>query len=502
MRRALTVPLALTLAACSHLETETPEPSASPNIIVILADDLGYGDVGVYGSDVIETPHIDRLARDGVRLTNGYVAAAVCSPSRAGFYAGLNPSRFGYDYNPTANYKRGPDAELGLPTDVTTIADVLREAGYATGLIGKWHLGVLEPYHPLRRGFDEFFGFLGGGTSYIDGRLPGVESWPETEPAWPPPTVRSDEVALAIMNGHERVEVNAYLTDVFADRAVDFVTRHKDERFFLMLAPNAPHTPIQATSEYVDRYRHIERDGPRIYAAMVAALDDYVGDVVSALAAHGLEENTLIVFFSDNGCVTYMGEPVCSNAPLAGGKRYHLEGGIRIPFIWKWPAGLPSGTTYEHPVSSIDLFATFAAAGGSRAQTTDSVNLLPYLRGERSDPPHELLFWRAAPNVAVRKGSWKMWRVNNSDIDPDEMFFRTLPEVDYPPVSPLGQTTVLYDLSRDVSEQRDLSSEHPEIVEQLEASIAAWEAELAPPLWISRRSTLHDLHGKLVQLLF
>ena len=483
----------VSMFGCGGAQVEDAASGAPPNIIVILADDLGYNDIGVYGSEIIETPHIDRLAADGVRLTDGYVAAAVCSPSRAGLYTGRYQPRFGYEYNPT-----GHDEELGLPTDQTTLGNMMREAGYATGLIGKWHLGKREKYHPLNRGFDEYFGVLAGGTSYIDASKEGVESWPARNG----PTRRSD--SNAIFDGFEKVEVEEYLTDVFAAKAVDFIDRHKDERFFLMLTPNTPHTPLQATAEYIERYAHVEEAGKRVFAAMVASLDDYVGDVVAALRERGLEENTLVVFFSDNGCVGYLSEEVCSNAPLSGSKRFHLEGGIRVPFIFKWPAALPVGKVYAQPVTAIDLFSTFAAAAGADAAAQDSVNLLPYLSGENGGPPHEFLFWRSKPNMAVRWGKWKMWKVNNTDLALDDMTIggRRLPEIDYPGDSPLGQTTVLYDLSADVGEQANLAAEHPEIVERLDAELQAWNAELAEPIWKSRRATLHDLHGQMVQLFF
>ncbi len=489
--RTLAPILAVLLAvACSAPETEKFEP---PNVVVFVADDLGYNDLGAFGSQVIETPHIDELARGGVRLTDGYVSAAVCSPSRAGLYTGRYQPRFGYEFNTS-----GRDTEVGLPTDQRTLADMLKSAGYATGLIGKWHLGKSEQHHPLNRGFDEYFGHLSGGSTYIDSRLEGVQSWPTRNA----PTARPD--ASAIYDGFEKVNVSRYLTDVFAEKAVDFIRRHKDERFFLMLAPNAPHTPLQATAKYAERYSHVEEAGRRIFAAMVSSVDDYVGNVVAELRAHGLDQNTLIVFFSDNGCVKYLSQDVCSNDPLSGSKRFHLEGGIRVPFIFNWPAVLPAGSVYEQPVISLDLFDTLAAAAGSEETAEDSVNLLPHLRGEESDPPHEFLFWRSKPNMAVRWGNWKLWKVNKSDQSFDDMTLggRRLPQVDYPGDSPLGQMTVLYDLSQDIGEQRNLAEGHPDIVERLEAELESWNAELAEPMWPSNRSTLTDLHGQMVQLFF
>ena len=507
VRTLVLVPGLISALGCQPAEqpAETGAPpaaavAAAPNIIVILGDDLGYGDIGVYGSQ-IPTPHIDQLARDGVRLTDGHVSAAVCSPMRAGFHTGRHQNRFGWEYNPFyfSGADRGPDADLGVPLDQKTVANHFQDAGYVTGLIGKWHLGVAEPYHPLHRGFDEFYGILGGGTSYIDSRLPGTHEWP----AEGAPTTRSGE-SRVIRDGFEVVEVEEYLTDVFAEKAIDFIDRHADERFLLMLTPNTPHTPLQATDEYMERVQHIEGDGARVYAAMVVSLDDYVGDVVAALRKHDLERDTIVVFLSDNGCINYMTEPICTNAPLAGNKRYHLEGGHRVPFIVKWPAGLPQGEVYHEPATALDLYATFAAASGLEASSPDSVNLLPHLRGETTEPPHEFLYWRAAPNIAIRWGKWKMWRVNNTDMEiPAGQPGQVLPLVEYPPDdSPMGQTTVLYDLEADIGETNNIAEQHPEIVERLESELDAWEAQLPEPLWVNRRGTLHSLHGQTVQLFF
>ena len=503
---ALTAVVAL--GACSPAEEnvarpETPVPAQRPNVVLIVADDLGYGDTGAYGGETIATPHVDALAGAGVRLTDGHVSAAVCSPSRAGLMTGRYQSRFGYEYNPSFNFQSGPEAGLGLPVTETTIADVLQGAGYATGLVGKWHLGVHEPYHPLNRGFDEFYGIFGGGTSYIDSRLPGVHSWP----AEGAPTERDANFARAIFDGRERVAVPEYLTDVFAARAVDFIDRHghAGRQFFLMLSLTAPHTPIQATDEYVERNLHIDGDGARIYAAMVSSVDDAVGDVVDVLKEHGLDGNTLVFFISDNGCINYVAEAICTNAPLSGAKRYQLEGGIRVPFIATWPNGLPAGRVYDEPVISLDIFATATAAAGLEPRDVDGVNLLPHLAGEAEAPPHEFLFWRSAPNVAVRWGDWKLWRVDRSGRDLDEVTgapARLLPLVNYPPVSESGQITLLYDLAADIGERENLAELHPEVVTRMEAELAAWSSGLAEPMWPSTRSTLDTLDGQTIQLYF
>ena len=332
----------------------------------------------------------------------------------------------------------------------------------------------------------------------VDSRVDGVESWPARNA----PTVRSER--NAIYDGWEPVEVERYITDVFRDKAVDFIERRREEPFFLMLTPNAPHTPLQATKEYLGRYRHIEDTSQRIYSAMVSAVDDYVGAVVSTLSEHGNEENTMFVFLSDNGCAGYVVER-CSNGPLRGNKRYYFEGGIRIPFIIAWPTGLPQGVKYSQPAISLDLYSTIAAAIGYGTTVRDSVNLLPHLRGEVGEAPHEYLFWRAKPNVAVRKGKWKMWKVNKSDLDMSAITdrgARRLPMQAWPQDSPHGQLTLLYDLSADIGELRNVAAENPRIVAELEAAITDWDAEMGEPSWPAFRSTLDEIDGQMVHLFF
>ena len=492
MRILATCIAASSLAACTGgiVDQQDPDP---PNVIIMMADDLGWGDIGANGGQVIQTPHIDALAERGVLLTDAYVSAAVCSPSRAGLYTGRHQQRHGFEYNIA-----GRDTDTGMSTEETTIADMMRSASYATGLIGKWHLGKRREHHPLSRGFDEYFGMLAGGSIYIDSRKEGVESWPRENA----PTARTE--SNAIYDGWEPVEVEEYITDVLRDRAVDFIERHKDEPFFLMLTPNAPHTPLQATKEYLDRYRHIEDDSERIYAAMVAAVDDFVGAVNAELVEHGLAENTLFVFLSDNGCAGYVVER-CSNGPLRGNKRYYWEGGIRVPFIAAWPARLPQGTRYSQPVISLDLYATVAAAIGSDATATDSVNLLPHLGGESEGAPHEYLFWRAKPNIAVRKGNWKLWKVNKTDLDfsaVTDRAARRLPRQAWPQDSPHGQMVLLYNLSADIGERTNVASSHPEIVAELETALEAWNAEMGQPTWPAFRSTLDEIDGQIVHLFF
>jgi arylsulfatase A-like enzyme len=468
------------------------EAERRPSIVLILADDLGIGDTSVYGSQVIDTPNIDALAGRGVRFTQGYVSHPVCSPSRAGLMTGRYQQRHGWEFNPA-----GRDVDAGMSTAEQTLADVMRAEGYTTGMVGKWHLGYQGPHHPLSRGFDEFFGLLAGGSIFIDPATQGVESMGTVS------AIRQDRIAVS--RGLEKVEVTDYLTDVFTEEAVGFIERHRNEPFFLYLSHTTPHTPLQATAKYLDRYRHIEDKATRIYAAMVSSLDDSVGAVVEKLREIGRLENTLIVFASDNGCAGYI-RGACSNAPHSGFKRYHQEGGVRVPFILSWPAHLPSGSVYEHPVITLDLLATFSAAGGGSATTEDSVNLLPYLTGTATGAPHDHLYWRSGPTRAIRDDRWKLIQYSRSLLTAADLRAdgRLEPPAEGWPVEPAhGWLTLLYDLNADPGETENLAAEHPEIVERLRTAHDGWHDELQETAILPGvRSTLADMHGETVQLIF
>ncbi len=489
--------LALCAAASAGMagQPEQADPSR-PNIVFILADDLGIGDVGAYGGEIISTPHIDALAREGVRLTQGYVSHPVCSPSRAGLMTGRYQQRHGWEFNPA-----GRDIRTGMAVGERTLADALKAAGYRTGLIGKWHLGYPDPYHPVNRGFDEFFGLLAGGSIYIDPQAEGVE----TVQIGPRPVPGTRARRFRIVRGTETVTVDGYLTDVFTDEAVSFIERNKDSTFFLLLSHIAPHTPLQATERYLDPYRHIADAKARVYAAMVASLDESVGRVVGALKKAGQYENTLIVFLSDNGCVDYI-QGACSNAPYRGFKRYYHEGGVRVPFIMSWPAGLPSGTIYDRPASALDLMATFLSVAQAQGGTEDSVDLLPYLTGNDPDTPHTYLYWRAGPNIAIRDNRWKLIKYNKTTLRPDDLEADgrlTPPDGGWPMDSPHGQLTMLYDMTADPGETTNLAEAHPETVARLKAAHAAWAEDLADePILPAVRSTLTRIDGTWVQLFF
>ncbi len=331
--------------ACGAPEAGTSAADAGdgrPNIVLILADDLGYADIGIYGSEIISTPHIDALAASGVLFTDGYVSHPVCSPSRAGLMTGRYQQRHGWEFNPA-----GRDVNAGMSLDEATLADRLKVLGYRTGMVGKWHLGHQEPHHPMSRGFDEYFGVLEGGSIFIDSRLPGVEYGSRRGEEGP--TERRNKV----LRGFEEEKVERYLTDVFTDEAVEFIERSAagDEPFFLYLSHTTPHTPLQATAEYLEGYRHIEDQRTRVYAAMVASLDESVRRVVETLKAQGVYENTLIAFASDNGCAGYIGN-ACSNGPLFGFKRYHHEGGVGHP---QGAAGVAEEVRHARRVDDVDL---------------------------------------------------------------------------------------------------------------------------------------------------
>jgi len=489
---AVTVLLGV-LAGCgpgSSGETAPAESLRRPNVVLVLADDLGYGDLGVYGSESIETPHMDALSAAGVRFEAGYVAAAVCGPSRAALMTGRYPQRHGYEFNRSG-------ADYGLSLDETTLAEVLRAAGYVTGAVGKWQLGWAGGRHPLDRGFDEFFG-MQSGTMFIEPSTEGVESWNPT----PLPEIRRRPV----FRGREVVEETEYLTEALTREALAFIDRHRDRPFFLYLAHYAPHVPLQATAKYLDRYRHIEDRKTRIFAAMVSALDDSVGGVVAKLREHGLEQDTLIVFLSDNGCALYI-DGACTNGPFRGGKRWFFEGGIRVPFLLAWPGGLRPGQVYRSAVSSLDLLPTLAAAAGAPlpAAPLDGVNLLPWVRGEEAGTPHGTLFWRAGPNLAVRRGDWKLWQVNRASEERLAEITRTgglLRNFVAPRDSPLGQVLRLHNLQVDLGESSSVADEETEVLGELQRELDAWESELAEPMWWSNRGTAAVVDGEVIQLIF
>ncbi|WP_144059618.1 sulfatase-like hydrolase/transferase [Rhodopirellula sallentina] len=411
-----------------------------PNVLLILADDMGYADIGCHGSTQIPTPNIDALAQDGVLCTQAYVSGAVCSPSRAGILTGRYQQRFGWEHNFAFNPHVIPEYKA-VPKDERMIPQYLRPAGYATAIIGKWHLGLrdIKWQHPLGRGFDYYFGRYGG-----HGHFPKAE----------------DRNILRGFDPVTEIEV-PYTTDWYTKEAIDFIDRTPaDTPWFLYLSHDTPHTPLQAKQDDIARFSHIKDEKRRVYAAMQHCLDENIGRLVKHLKDTDQYDQTLIVFFSDNGGAVTANASL--NSPLWGMKGILYEGGIRVPMIFSWPDGLPSGVTYKQPLITLDLLPTLLSAAGierTRVEHTkrklDGVNLLPYLRGEFGDRrPHQTMYWRIAQKgAAVRDGDLKLIR------------------------TPF-KLPMLFDLGSDVSEQSDLASQQPDKVDELMRKLNDWELTL------------------------
>jgi arylsulfatase A-like enzyme len=423
-----------------------------PNIVVIVADDMGYGDIGVHGSRDIPTPHIDSLAAGGTRFSNAYVSGPYCSPTRAGLMTGRYPQRFGHEFNLGV----GPlMSENGMPLSERTMADRLKAAGYRTALFGKWHLGSADRFHPMSRGFDEFFGFLGGAHSYLQPMTDGPDP---------------------LLDGRNPVKESPYLTDAFADRAADFIRRNASQPFFLYLAFNAVHTPMHATDKYLARFQHIGDEQRRTYAAMLSAMDDGIGKSIAALRAANLEGNTLIFFFSDNGGPTMEGTTIngSRNTPLRGSKRQTWEGGIRVPFIIRWQGHLPEGKVDARPIIQLDVLPTVMMAAGITPQPDwklDGVNLLPFLTGVASGAPHDALYWRLGDHMAIRMGDFKLVKTHDGPLGGDPAVLSDL------------SGAALFNLAEDIGETRNLAASQPQKVRALADAWQRWNRELAKPLW-------------------
>jgi arylsulfatase A-like enzyme len=449
--------------------------SDRPNIVLILADDMGYGDFGCFNGGISHTPAIDQLVRDGVCLTQHYSASPVCAPARASLLTGRYPHRTGVI---DTLELRGLDR---LALRERTIADLLRQAGYATGLVGKWHNGALDArYHPNRRGFEEFAGFCGGGAPYFEWRLD--------------------------RNG-TRVDADGrYLTDVLSADAVDFVRRHRAEPFFLHLAYNAPHYPFQSLETDLAPYRETGRYTlavSHIYG-MLRSMDRGIARVLDALEREGLADNTLVLFSSDNGPQFGGTGEMCSdrfNCGFAGAKTLVYEGGIRLPMVLRWPAGLPRQHTIGQMIHFTDWLPTLLAVAGATPPADlrlDGINVMPVLQGEHDRVP-EQRFWqwnRYAPvaecNAAMRDGRWKLVRpaiaelmgVSMEDFamdvdakyDPDKYtaILRDTPL----PVSSATRPSQLFDLETDAEEANDCAAAHPDRVARMERELSRWFEEV------------------------
>ena len=448
-----------------------PAQPKKPNFIIFLADDLGYGDIGCFGSKDVPTPNIDSIARNGIKCTSGYVSAAVCSPSRAALMTGRYQQRFGFEFN-TGPAARDMKLRLGLPLTEKTLPQYLKTAGYTTGMVGKWHLGGNPEFQPPRRGFDEFFGFHHGANSYLTQATPYAR-FTETEDASgalaKPPVKR----AQPVFRGETPVEENAYLTEAFAREATAFLDMHHDKPFFLYMPFNAVHTPLHATTKYLDRVASIQDERHRTLAAMTIAMDDAIGAVLGKVKQYGLERDTLIFFFSDNGCPTYT--RAGTNGPLSGSKITYFEGGIRVPFLVQWPGRLKAGQTYAQPIVSRDVLPTMLTAAGvplPSDRELDGVDMLPYLDGRKKGSAHEWLFWRAGRNMAARHGDWKLLVLHN------------------------GEIIHLYNLAKDIGERTDVAQQNPAVVKRMRAELEKWTASLQKPKWEPRSQPKVPVNGE------
>ncbi len=463
----------------------TEEP---PNILIITADDLGLTDISLYGSRQVDTPHMDAIGTDGVIFTDAYCTSPICSPSRASMLTGRYQQRYGFELQPQNRYPRNrleyyvfkffidtgnwvlveppevpkkKDVEKqGLPPSEITLAELLGAGGYETGIIGKWHLGFNDPFIPNNRGFDYQYGFYEAFSLYAPVDHPDIVNYRHDYFANKHIWKQERSGPCAVRRNHEVVEEEEYLTTRIAEEAVEYLSNHQNDRFFLYVPFSAPHTPFQAPEEYVDMFSHVEDENKRVYYAMIKALDDGVGMIMQALEELGLEENTIVMFASDNGGASYTG--ATENEPLKGGKFTNFEGGLSVPYMIRWKGVLPEGELYEHPVSLLDFFATSAELAGVQLpddREYDGVNLVPYVTGEKDEKPHGALFWRAGFNKAVRKGPWKLII--------DEQADRTL----------------LYDLEADRVEQNNVAEDHPDVVRELKKALREWEKGLTGPLW-------------------
>ncbi|MFI5316619.1 MAG: sulfatase-like hydrolase/transferase [Myxococcota bacterium] len=459
-----------------------------PNIVVIVADDLGYNDLTWRGGGVadgaVPTPNIDSLARDGVEFTRGYAGNATCAPSRAAIMTGRFPTRFGFEFTPApkpfmklvAHFNENsprpptyfeehekdvpPMEKEGLPASEISLPELLKTRGYHTLGLGKWHLGEAPPMRPEARGFDEYLGFYAGGSMYLDRDDPnGVGSQQDFDPI--------DKFLWANLgfgvrkDGGPRFKPDAYMTDYLTREAVRAIGANRARPFFLYLAYNAPHTPLQATRADFDALPGISNRRLRVYAAMIRALDRGVGQVLEALRANGLESNTLVIFTSDNGGANYIGLPDI-NRPFRGWKMTFFEGGVHTPFFAKWPGRLQPGSRFEAPIAHVDIFATAAAAAGAPLpsdRVIDGVDLVKLARGEPDARTREAIYWRSGHYRSLLAHGWKLQ------------------------VSERPKKVWLFDMTADPTEKTNLADSRPDKVSELSALLAAQDGQMVAPLW-------------------
>ncbi len=468
-RRHLVASLATTMMFSSlpawTQEAAVEKGARPPNIVFILADDLGYSDLSCYGSKFYETPNLDKLATQGMRFTNGYSCGPNCSPTRAALLSGQYMPRTGiytvggierFDWQ--SRPLRPVDNVTELPLDKILLPQALKQAGYATGMVGKWHIGNQKGHTPTERGFDEFFGFLGGGSDYLK--------------------------APALLRGKQPIQEKEYLTEAFGREANAFIRSHANQPFFLYLAFNAVHTPLQAPAPLTARFKNKPAAGGHrnpTYAGMLASLDDNVGKVLATLDELHLADNTLVIFCSDNGGVGgYQREgikanDITDNAPLKGGKGMLYEGGIRVPYIFRWPGHIKPGTTNDLPINSVDLYPTlleFAKAKPPVHYPLDGTSYLGRLGdGGLDKPARPPLFWhfpgylgasgntwRTTPGGVIRDGDWKLIE-----------YFE-------------DHRLELYNLKEDLGETHNLATANPGKASELQKKLVQWRQDLQAPM--------------------
>ena len=479
-----------------------------PNVILIVADDLGYSDLASYGNKLIQTPNIDALGKDGIRFTEAYVTAPICGPSREALLTGRYQQRFGVEFMPydhidpevmsnlRSNFKslkktipglqnlepnffvNRKNFKNGIPENEITLGELLKQNGYATGLVGKWNIGNGDGYHPNQSGFDYSYYFEGALTRYVDDPVDTSRyinqhlPWSFSEPVAWAPRYGSTE----IREGDSVVKDTGYLTFSLASKAINFIDRNKDSAFFLTLTFNAPHDPFQVPKEYFDRIQTVADTLHRVYFGMIEALDDAVGAVVKKIKDEGLENNTIIIFLSDNGGATYT--RATTNAPLRGGKCTHFDGGLLVPFFIKYPDVLKGNTLYDEPISSLDIFSTIAAVTNTSLPTDrvyDGVNLMPYLTNKKDSLPHKVFYWRNGYSQAIRNGDWKLYINKKSNL------------------------LYLFNVVNDREEQHDLSKQYPEKVNELQKQLQQWEnTQFIKPRWKSGANVLINVDGEMV----
>ncbi len=429
--------------------------SAKPNFVIFLADDLGYGDVGYQGGDV-PTPNIDSIASEGVVFTDGYITCPVCAPSRAGLLTGRYQQSFGF-WDNIGPFRVSKEVEPGIPLDIPILSERLKELGYVCGLFGKTHEGDSEEMMAFNR-WDEFFGFNNGASNYLPGmnrdHNPIFHNQKIINQSYEKNGISRDEINR---KGVLQIDRKEYLTDLIADYTISFIEENRDRPFLCYLPFNAIHGPFQAPKDLYEKYASEKNHQRRLNMAMLDSMDQNIGWVLKTLKKLDLEKDTLVIFLSDNG-----GHEESPNLPLRGKKATYWEGGIRVPFCLKWPGRLEAGQAYRKPVISLDLLPTLVKAAGASIDPSwklDGVDLMPYLLGSSKGPPHKNLYWTWGSRKAIRAGKYKALSQDS------------------------GKSWQLYDLKKDLSEQKDLGAEQASKLDQLVKRFKSWEKELMPQQW-------------------